>query len=300
MNQFLTQWNQLKNAWLNDRIPQAMLFVGPPYCVLTGFVTQLIQLMLCKSDTNKPCLTCPDCCMISRNEHPDTQWVLPEKNGGIIKIDQIRDLQYSAYLTPQRSKHRFIIIEAADRMNTASANAVLKILEEPAKHTIFILLANQLSTVLPTVLSRCQITPFYLSDNHCDDNLLLLGSLYPEGTERATLINQADVILDSFIALIKGQENPCSLAAQLNEFELDSILWFLYLVYSQLHLIHLGKSVSKGPAIKQLQSLVLLINPLTLYSQLDKITALLKKLSQNISINQTLALETLLFSLISD
>ena len=103
--------------------------------------------------------------MIERMEHPDVEWIKPEKNGGAIKIDQIRELQNTAYLTPQRARYRLIVIEAADRMNTASANALLKILEEPAQHTVFILIAQQLSTVLPTILSRCQIISFSSSDD---------------------------------------------------------------------------------------------------------------------------------------
>src|SRR5580704_13323046 len=124
------QWQKIQSALHRQRIPQAMLFVGPLHCGLSEFTLQVMQLICCQEKMNRPCCKCTECQMIRSMEHPDIQWIKPEKNGGAIKIDQIRELQNSAYLTPQRTAYRVIVIEAADRMNTAAANALLKILEE--------------------------------------------------------------------------------------------------------------------------------------------------------------------------
>ena len=300
MNNHQEQWQKIQSAFVNKRVPQSMLLVGPLHCELGLFVRQTMNLLLCKSGQNEPCLKCGDCQMVERMEHPDVEWVKPEKNGGAIKVDQIRELQSTAYLTPQRSNYRIIVIESADRMNTASANALLKILEEPAQHTVFILIAQQLSTVLPTVLSRCHIITFSSVDDSASNNLLTLGKHYSQESERAVLFNQADVILDGLIALIERKQHPCVLAAQWTQFELSSILWFLYLVYSQIQSMHVMNTAVIGPATLQLDKLVTLLSPISIFAQIDKINTLLRKISHNMNVNHTLVLEDLLFSLIPD
>lgn len=291
------QWNQLQSALLNQRIPQSMLFVGPLHCGLSIFVTQVMQLFLCPKSQTEPCLHCLDCRMIEQMEHPDVNWIKPDKEGGAIKIDQIRELQHSAFLTPQRSTYRLIAIEAADRMNTASANALLKILEEPAQHTVFILMAQQLSTVLPTVLSRCQLVRFSSHNVSYTNNLLDLGEQYPQESDRALIVKQSEFILEGLIAVIEEKQHPCVLVTQWSSFEINTMLWFLYLVFAQLQNMHLTKLI-EGPANLQLVKLSSLLNPFLIFTQIDKINTLLRKISHNIHVNHTLALEDLLFSLL--
>jgi len=291
------QWQQFQTALKNQRIPQSMLFVGPLHCAIPDFVCELMQLLLCNNPSNEPCLTCLNCKMVAEQTHPDTQWVKPEKSGGAIKIDQIRELQNTAYLTPQRAKYRVIILEAADRMNSASANALLKILEEPAPHTLFILIAQQLSTVLPTTLSRCQITSFSGSDKALMSNLLALGDYYSADSDRAVLMNQAETLIADLIALIEGKQHPCLLASQWSSFDMSNLLWFFYLVFAQLQLSATTNTPIEGRAEPQLKKLASLVSPLMIFAQLDKISTLLKKISHNMNINQTLALEDMLFAL---
>jgi DNA polymerase-3 subunit delta' len=290
-----TQWSALRNAVLHDRLPSASFFVGPLHCHLADFTLRVSQLLLCKShDKQRPCMTCPDCQMVQRMEHPDIEWVKPEKSGSAIKVDQIRELQKSAFLTPQRGGKGLIVIEGADRMNTAASNALLKILEEPASHTLFILIAEQLSTVLPTILSRCQRTHFTSDSDVFLDNLLLLGDLYPEASQRATLARESETLLDELIALIEKKQHPCFLAAQWNKFDFGDLLWFLYLVYSQVYYVHIKDLPPQSRAYSQLMKLKSLLNPIVIFAQLDKINNILKKLSHNMNMNQLLALEDLL------
>src|SRR5665647_1760286 len=95
-----TQWKKIQSTLVHQRIAQSMLFVGPLHCSLADFATKIMKLFLCKQKSNDPCFNCIDCQMVERMEHPDVEWVKPEKNGGAIKIDQIRALHNSAYLTP--------------------------------------------------------------------------------------------------------------------------------------------------------------------------------------------------------
>jgi DNA polymerase-3 subunit delta' len=235
--------------------------------------------------------------MVQRTEHPDVEWIKPEKSGSAIKIDQIRELQKSAFLTPQRAPHRLIVIESADKMNTAASNALLKILEEPSSCTHFLLIAEQLSTVLPTILSRCQQIHFTSTEDHLLENLVQLGALYPEHSERYTLTQQAELLLDGLIALIEKRQHPCILASQWKQYDLGELLWFLYLVYAQVQCLHVTNLSAQSKAYTQLMKLKSLLSPIVVFAQIDKINNILRKLSHNINMNQHLALEDLLFSL---
>ncbi|ARB91365.1 DNA polymerase III subunit delta' C-terminal domain-containing protein [Legionella longbeachae] len=294
---YLAQWKQIQIAWKNGRMPQAMLFVGSLDCALIDFIRRFSKFVFCKMET-KPCGECIDCRMALCAEHPDLNWIKPEKRGGSIKIDTIRELHDYSYLTPQRANHRLIVIESVERMNISAANSLLKILEEPAQHILFLLVAQQLSTVLPTILSRCQIMHFA---SYVDlSNLLQLGERYPQESEQAVIINQAEFVLDGLISVIKEKTHPCIVAAQWSQFEMNTLLWFLYLVYSQIQIIQINGIINAGPATQQLQSLATLLNPIIIFAQIDRINALQMKLSHNINVNQTLALEDLLLAIHSE
>jgi len=297
MRAYPAQWKQLHDAVQEGRLPQALLFVGPLHCALSEFTTELMQLIFCQNNINKPCYECLDCKMAAGSEHPDIEWIRPDKNGGAIKIDQIRGLQSTVYQTPQRSTYRLVAIDAADRMNTAAANSLLKVLEEPPSHTLFILVAQQISTIIPTIISRCQLLRFSSSEDS-STSLLMLGEQYPEDSERSVIVTQSETILDGLISLIEGKKHPCVLAAEWGQYELDTVLWFLYLVFAQIQYLKIDEKSGYGPGQLHLQRLALLLNPLLVFSQIEKVNTLLRKLSHNITINRTLALEDLLFSFI--
>lgn len=294
-DQYPAQWDYVEAAYAQNRLAQALLFVGPYDCALADFTKQLTQLVCCK--TKKRCLVCMDCHLIQEGKHPDVQWIKPEKIGGAIKIDQIRGLHNQFYLTPQRAPYRLIVIESADRMNNAAANSLLKILEEPTEHTLFVLIAQQLSTVLPTILSRCQMVRFASHYDVSSLNLLNLSEHYAQESLQALIVKQAEPILEGLIAVREKMEHPCVVVAQWGQFELSTLLWFLYLVYAQIQIIQIKTSLVSGPALKQLQHLATLINPILLYKQIDKINSLQRKLNHNMHLNQTLVLEDLLFDL---
>jgi DNA polymerase-3 subunit delta' len=297
MNEYQPQWNQLQSAWINKRFPQSMLLVNSFDCTFMDFVKHLTQLIFCKQNHGEPCLSCSDCQMVAVDGHPDVTWVKPEKSAGPIKIDQIRDLHNCVYLTPQRSKYRLIVIQAADQMNISAANSLLKILEEPASHTLFLLLAQQISTLLPTVLSRCQIMRFSPKNNSSMLNLLQLADQYSPNSDQALIMQQSEFILNGLIAVVEQNEHPSVIAAQWNQFELHVLLWFLYLIYAQIQMRQMNTSSIVGPAAEQLNRLGSLLNPVMIFMQIDKINILKRKISHNINVNQTLVLEDLLLAL---
>lgn len=105
------------------------------------------------------CNVCPSCRKISKSTHPDLYFTHPD--GEYIKVDQIREIQSNACLSPLESSKKVFIIETADKMNIQAANCFLKTLEEPPSDNIFILLSNIPDRLLPTISSRCQSIRFF-------------------------------------------------------------------------------------------------------------------------------------------
>jgi len=102
----------------------------------------------------EPCGRCRSCLKITSDNHPDVIWIRPA--GDMIKVDQIRALCGKLALKPYEAATRFAIIAHAHKLNPEAGNTLLKTLEEPPAHTVFILTALQASDILPTIVSRCQ------------------------------------------------------------------------------------------------------------------------------------------------
>lgn len=158
------QWEYLLARHKQNNLPHALLFSGMAGLGKLDFAKAFAELLLCKESSrgaaNSACGNCVACKLIAANNHPDLLLIQPEKEGGIIKIDQIRTLIADLSNTAQQGGYQVVIISPANAMNTASANALLKTLEEPMGQTIIILLSDR-PTVLPaTIRSRCQLLSF--------------------------------------------------------------------------------------------------------------------------------------------
>lgn len=102
----------------------------------------------------EPCGQCSSCRKMISGNHPDI--ILINPSGALIKVDQVRALCSRLVLKPYEAKKRFAIISDAQKLNPEAGNTLLKTLEEPPEHTVFILTALQASDILPTIVSRCQ------------------------------------------------------------------------------------------------------------------------------------------------
>lgn len=105
-----------------------------------------------------PCGVCKSCRKIESGNHPDIIRIQP--SGSFIKIAQIRALAHTLAMRPYEAKTRVVVISAAQALNAAASNALLKILEEPPSRTMLVLIATHKSALLPTIVSRCQIIGF--------------------------------------------------------------------------------------------------------------------------------------------
>lgn len=268
-----------------------MLFLGPVRAALSHSAHEVASFIVCRAAL-RPCGVCSDCAMVAREEHPDLEWIRSEKEGGALKVDQIRDLQQTAYLSPKRASHRVIIIESADRLNTASSNALLKILEEPPVHIVFILIAERLTGLPPTILSRCHLYRFQVPEH---ENALDLGRHYDADSGRGLVFQKQENIISELLQLLQGVIHPCELATQWQEFDLEGLLWFLQLLYCQICRMHALGADAQGMSSDSLHLLAVRLPNKIIFNQLDKIYHLLKKISHNITINKMLAIEYLLF-----
>jgi len=111
------------------------------------------------TDTDRPCGQCRTCRQIQAGRHPDVIEVAPVK--GMVRIDQVRNLLSALAMRPFSAVNRVVIVTNAQAMNAESANALLKVLEEPPADTTIILTALQREDVLPTIASRCRHVRFH-------------------------------------------------------------------------------------------------------------------------------------------
>jgi DNA polymerase III subunit delta' len=143
----------LRRTIATGKIAHAYLFDGVDGCGKKKTALAFVEAVFCGKG-EEGCGECPSCRKIAALQHPDLHLVEPD--GAFIKIDQIRELQRDLALRPFEAPKKACIIDAADRLNPAAGNALLKTLEEPPGNALLILLTANAGGLLPTVLSRCQ------------------------------------------------------------------------------------------------------------------------------------------------
>ena len=140
----------------SGRISHAYLFTGPAGSNKTTAAYAFAQAILCEEGG---CDDCINCKQITRRVHPDVHYYAPEGAQGYL-VEQIREIVGDASLSPIRASRKVYIIDRADLMGVSAANAFLKTLEEPPDDVVIILLGRTRESVLPTIVSRCQVVAF--------------------------------------------------------------------------------------------------------------------------------------------
>jgi DNA polymerase-3 subunit delta' len=144
----------LARSVTSGRMSHAYLFSGPPQIGKTTMAQAFAQAVNCVG-AEPPCGVCSSCRRIAAGIHPDVRVVRAE--GTSIKIDQIRELQREAALSPVEGRWRVYIVRQMELATTEAANCLLKTLEEPPARVILILTTSDQDALLPTIVSRCQI-----------------------------------------------------------------------------------------------------------------------------------------------
>ncbi|CDZ79273.1 DNA polymerase III subunit gamma/tau [Legionella massiliensis] len=286
-------WQRFQTIHANQRLHHALLLVGPESVGLISLAYAMASTILC-NEQQKPCGACKSCRLTNTREHPDVNCIEPDKTGSanLIKIDQIRDLQSLVFRSPQLGDKRIIILYPAEKMNIAAANALLKLLEEPPEGVHFLLIAEQLSTIPATIISRCQQWRFVSAN--IDNDYLALAENSSADSARGELFTQLPQIISGLTELVSNKTTIFSLANKWLDYEFSALIWLLYLLNSQLIDYKLRGQVCKQQWTEQLSDLAKYFQPVHLFKQLDQINEISKKLQQNINLNKQLVLENLL------
>lgn len=149
----------LKEHIANDRARHAYLFSGPSGVGRRTLALRFAQALNCPEPIapGEPCRTCRTCLQIENMQHPDLSLLHAEQVGGVLKVDQVRDLQRSLSLAPYQARYRIAILLRFEEANANASNALLKTLEEPPQHVVLILTAESGEALLPTIVSRCEM-----------------------------------------------------------------------------------------------------------------------------------------------
>ena len=166
----------LKRMLVTGRLPGALLFTGEEGIGKKLFALEIARALNCRAPKDhEACGVCPPCVRIFKlnypqredaeewtqiiwTNHPDVGLVVAPKR--VLRVEQMRQIEKEANFRPFEGKARVFLIDDADKLNDASANALLKVLEEPPKTSHLILITARPAMLLPTILSRCQMIRF--------------------------------------------------------------------------------------------------------------------------------------------
>ncbi|WP_408955276.1 DNA polymerase III subunit delta' [Natroniella sp. ANB-PHB2] len=193
----------LKKQLGSNRLSHAYLFLGEQGVGKDIAAFEFAKAINCQEKSTDACDQCISCRKANNQNHPDIIEIKPDDK--YIKIDQIRQLQKEILYKPYESKWKIYLIYQADSLSLEAANSLLKILEEPPRYAIIILVLDSTENILPTILSRCQLIRFRILPDELIKQELI--SNYKLSAEKSQLITSlAAGRYENAIQLVEDKE----------------------------------------------------------------------------------------------
>lgn len=307
----LDTWSYLQQSLRQGRLPHALLLSGAQGVGKARLARQLVTSLLCEQPqaTGLACGKCRQCLLLAAGNHPDFRMLVPEEGKTQIGIDAVRELVAGNTLSVGEGAYRVFIIDPADSMGRAAANALLKTLEEPIEGTLIILLSAKADRLPVTIRSRCQCLRFSLPVEQ--DAIAWIESnaqvLPGQAAQLLRLANGAPLrvpalvengelerhtqLLGDFVAITAGQSSAILVSeAWLKGCELSSLL--RYLDSWMTAMIRQKMTCQSEDAFPLLQTLSERLDLKLAYQLLDKLHET-QRMSIN-NLNPQLALESIL------
>ncbi len=259
------EWQRLLTMQKTGRFPHALLLCGADGIGLRQFAQAFAMQRFCTAATNSDgnaCGQCTHCHLFLGGNHPDVMMVEAAEAGKQIKIADVRGVIDYVALKSFSGSQKIIIIEPADAMNRATANALLKTLEEPPPQSILILLTHQPARLPVTIRSRCQRIDFKPATNETATDWLteqtdtslsvpLLLHLSNGAPLKALALlehdqlQQRQVILADLLRLKQAKHNIVQIAANWQNFGCEQVLiCLMHLLQDIIRLKLLGEQAN--------------------------------------------------------
>jgi len=308
-------WQFLISEVNQQRLTHALLMHGASGLGKRDFSIAFSAYLLCDDKQEETaCGHCQSCRWFQVGSHPDFFQVSLEEKSKSIKVDQLRTLTESLQKTSHRGGYQVALIESADTMNRAAANALLKTLEEPAGQVVIILVADRLNTLPATVISRCQYVEFCASvndqsiqwlrqkiDNDMNASLLLKVADYAplRALEYVQLgyFELRDQWLRNLLNVQRNEVSPIAPAADFLKKELPLLLTILMSIICDVVRLQHGVQpdvLCHSDRLAQLQTLAQVHDIIKLHEFFQSCQKALAATQRGIHVNPQLLLEDLL------
>lgn len=209
----------LANMLQGERKTPSLLFYGPEGIGKKRLAFEFARSFLCLDDPLGDC-TCRSCRAMRSGTHPDFIYVEGQGKRHDILIEQVKELERKAAFAPVLSSYKVCVIDDADLMRVEAANSLLKLLEEPPSYWLFILVASQVSRMLPTIRSRVMALRFQPLSREDTRKVMrtlaiaqgdVLATLSDGSPGKALALSDADALTwrERVLTVLERIDDPC-------------------------------------------------------------------------------------------
>ncbi len=221
---------QLEKDLQSGKLPHAVVLESQKDLTMKETVNMICQWAVCRGE-NRPCHKCSACVKVENNNHPDIYTAKLSGKLEVVNVEEVRTICADAYIRPNEADRKIYILPNADKMQIQAQNALLKVIEEPPQHILFIFCCGSAKKLLATILSRVAVysldytydddrsvqqayeTALYIAEHLTDTKgyplLCALGKIDSRVTAKEIIENLMEIIGNAMRYRVTGKaENP--------------------------------------------------------------------------------------------